>query len=205
MGAGGEQRVPPLRRRVCSGFGRNDSVFLGFGSIASVVGVPTCRKTRRVGAAGKVLGAGGEQRVPPLRRRVRSGFGRNDRVFLASALLCRRLRCPLVETAASGATGRCRSQNPHSNVAKGATLEWGIRRIFLFFLFLPLRLVGWLLGAAGYFVVPVHERALRVIAPGPDVEFEEGRDVETVGGWDEIEHLSVEHRRSVVIGGQPAG
>ncbi|MGB8733792.1 MAG: hypothetical protein WCC99_21240, partial [Candidatus Sulfotelmatobacter sp.] len=39
-----------------------------------------------------------------------------------------------------------------------------------------------LLTSAGHVVVPVHERALRVIAPGPDVELEEGRDVEAIRG-----------------------
>ena len=33
--------------------------------------------------------------------------------------------------------------------------------------------VSQLLTFAGHVVVPVHERALRVIAPGPDVELEE--------------------------------
>jgi hypothetical protein len=37
------------------------------------------------------------------------------------------------------------------------------------------------------------------------VELEERRDVETVGGGDEIENLSLEHGRSVVIGGEPTG
>ena len=60
-----------------------------------------------------------------------------------------------------------------------------------------------LLTSAGHVVVPVHERTLWVTAPGPDVELEERRNVEAIGGTDEIEDLPVEHRRSVVIGGEP--
>jgi hypothetical protein len=61
-----------------------------------------------------------------------------------------------------------------------------------------------LLTCAGHVVVPVHERALRVIAPGPDLELEECRNVEAIGGTHEIEDLPVEHRRRVVIGSEPA-
>ena len=61
-----------------------------------------------------------------------------------------------------------------------------------------------LLISAGHVVVPVHERTLWVTAPGPDVELEERRNVEAIGGTDEIEDLPIEHRRSVVIGGEPA-
>ena len=52
-------------------------------------------------------------------------------------------------------------------------------------------------------VVPVYERTLRIITPGPDVELEEGRDVKAIRGGDEIEYMPFEHRGSVVICGEP--
>jgi len=52
-------------------------------------------------------------------------------------------------------------------------------------------------------VVPVHEGALRVAAPRPNMQFEERWDVETIGSANEVKHLSIEYWRCVVIGGQP--
>ena len=58
---------------------------------------------------------------------------------------------------------------------------------------------------AGHVIVPVHERTLRVVAPGPDVQFEKRIQVETVGGSNELKVLSFKYRRSIIVILQPGG
>jgi hypothetical protein len=62
-----------------------------------------------------------------------------------------------------------------------------------------------LLTFASYLIIPVHERTLGIFAPCPDVQLEEIRQVETVWRGDELEVLSIERRRIVVIVLQPRG
>src|SRR5215467_6876625 len=56
-----------------------------------------------------------------------------------------------------------------------------------------------LLVLTAYVVVPVDEGALRVVTPGPDVEFEERIEAETVGRGDQLKRLAIELRRNVVV------
>src|SRR5215469_942908 len=58
---------------------------------------------------------------------------------------------------------------------------------------------------ARYLVVPVNERALRIVAPRPDMQFEEWREVESVRGTDKLKVLPVERRRSVLVIREPSG
>ena len=55
-----------------------------------------------------------------------------------------------------------------------------------------------LLAFAAHLVIPVHERAVGVVPPCPDVQFEMCRQAVPVRAVDELERLSLEHRRSVV-------
>src|SRR5689334_13245003 len=61
-----------------------------------------------------------------------------------------------------------------------------------------------LLVFAGYPRVPVHERTVGVIPPGPDVQLELCGQSVPVWASDDLEHLALEHRRSVVMR-QPGG
>src|SRR5215469_10549520 len=58
---------------------------------------------------------------------------------------------------------------------------------------------------ARYLVVPVNECALRIVAPRPDMQFEKGREVESVRCTDKLKVLPVERRRSVVVIREPSG
>ena len=58
---------------------------------------------------------------------------------------------------------------------------------------------GVLLTFATDFIVPVDERALRVVAPCPDVQFEERWKVVAVGAGDEEEGLAFEDGRGGMI------
>src|SRR5690349_15334049 len=51
----------------------------------------------------------------------------------------------------------------------------------------------------GHLVIPVHKGAVRVIAPGPDVQFEVCRQAVSVRAGNVLERLSLEHRRTIVI------
>jgi hypothetical protein len=53
---------------------------------------------------------------------------------------------------------------------------------------------------AAHFVIPVYERTVRVVPPGPDVQFEVRRQAVAIRAGDVLERLSLEHRRTVVMG-----
>ena len=61
-----------------------------------------------------------------------------------------------------------------------------------------------LLALATHSIVPIHESTLGIVPPGPDVQFEERIDVETIREADKVEDLPVQYRSGVVIGGVPA-
>src|SRR4051794_14206646 len=52
---------------------------------------------------------------------------------------------------------------------------------------------------ASYFVIPIDECAVGVVAPCPDVEFKEVWKLETIGSGDELKVLSIECRRCGVV------
>jgi len=60
------------------------------------------------------------------------------------------------------------------------------------------------LTCAGDVVIPVNKGSLWVVAPCPDVNFEKRGNIEAVGRAHEIEDLSVEDWRRVVVGGEPS-
>src|SRR3954471_14251511 len=60
-----------------------------------------------------------------------------------------------------------------------------------------------LLQFAGHRVIPIHERSLRIVAPCPDMQFEERIQVEPVRRSDELKILSVEGGWNVVVRRKP--
>src|SRR6185437_12534688 len=56
---------------------------------------------------------------------------------------------------------------------------------------------------AANMIVPVHKGAVRVIAPRPDMQFKKCGQVVAVGSVDQLEGLTFEDRRSVVVIRQP--
>jgi len=63
-----------------------------------------------------------------------------------------------------------------------------------------------LLTFASYIVIPVHERALRIVSPGPDVQFEEcSRYTKPIWTWNELETLAFELWRHVIVSCEPTG
>src|SRR5437899_136539 len=56
-----------------------------------------------------------------------------------------------------------------------------------------------LLTFAAHLVVPIHECAVGVVPPSPDVQFEMCRQPVSVRATDELERLPLEHRRTVVM------
>jgi hypothetical protein len=52
---------------------------------------------------------------------------------------------------------------------------------------------------AAYVLVPVHKRAVRIVAPSPDVQFEKRRYSEPVRTLDELKCLAFELGWSVVM------
>ena len=61
-----------------------------------------------------------------------------------------------------------------------------------------------LLTVATHVIVPVDIRTLGVVPPSPDVQLKERRYVEAVWAANELEDLAIQHRRSVVMAGQPS-
>ncbi len=55
-----------------------------------------------------------------------------------------------------------------------------------------------LLTFAGHVVIPVHERAIGVLSPGPDMEFEECGQAIPVWAIDQLKRLALQHRRTVM-------
>jgi len=51
---------------------------------------------------------------------------------------------------------------------------------------------------AGHLAIPVHERAVGVVPPGPDVQLEVRRQAVTVRAGNELERLPLQHRRTAV-------
>ena len=62
-----------------------------------------------------------------------------------------------------------------------------------------------LLPFACHRIIPVHKCALRIVAPGPDMQFEERCQVEPVRSANELEILTVERGWNIVVGCQPRG
>jgi len=58
---------------------------------------------------------------------------------------------------------------------------------------------SYLLICASHVVVPVHEVALRVVPPRPDVKLEERRQVESVWAVDEQEYLTLQNGGTRVV------
>src|SRR5215813_7409523 len=68
-----------------------------------------------------------------------------------------------------------------------------------------LRTARTLLTFATHAVVPVHIGAVRVVAPRPDVQLEEGRNAIPVGAAHELKSLAFQHRRHSFVACQPCG
>src|SRR5579862_1078282 len=62
-----------------------------------------------------------------------------------------------------------------------------------------------LLAFAGHVIVPVDECTLWIVAPSPDMQFEEIGQIKTVWRGDELKVLAIERWRCVVIVLQPCG
>src|SRR5262249_11736178 len=62
----------------------------------------------------------------------------------------------------------------------------------------------YLLTFAAHLVIPVHERTVWVVPPGPDVQFEMCWQAVTIRAVNELERLSLKYRRSAVTR-QPGG